>query len=218
LYSLAATLYHLLAGTVPPDAVARVSATTDGEDDPLRPAYHFNHLVPPQLSEVLSRAMSMNRSQRFASAAEMRAALSHAASQPAGSGAEVSTVIISETLVDPPSAEIETGQEKGPRWDERTFFHEAGRHLDDRELDSLRRLYAYSMEHARVTWGRGAQNGSFNVKFDNVSNKSIYSVFSDGTLHQAGRPVRRAARAQARNRGGLRRAFIVEAARDRSGQ
>src|SRR3989440_759040 len=37
LYSLGATLYHLLTGTTPPDALARATAVLNGEPDLLRP-------------------------------------------------------------------------------------------------------------------------------------------------------------------------------------
>src|SRR5205814_6254445 len=42
LYSLGATLYHLLTGTTPPDALARATAVLNGEPDPLRPASGVN--------------------------------------------------------------------------------------------------------------------------------------------------------------------------------
>src|SRR5919107_278834 len=37
LYSLAATLYHLLTGASPPDALSRATALVNGRPDPLRP-------------------------------------------------------------------------------------------------------------------------------------------------------------------------------------
>jgi serine/threonine protein kinase len=79
LYSLAATLYFLLTGVRPPDAVARAVASIKGRPDPLRPA----HLVQPQVTaaigQILHRAMSQNSALRQASAAELRTALRLAA-------------------------------------------------------------------------------------------------------------------------------------------
>src|SRR5439155_2119330 len=75
LYSLAATLWTLLTGEVPPDALSRVAEKEDGNPDPLRPAHEINPQVPVRISDVLQRAMSLNRNQRQASAAELRDAL-----------------------------------------------------------------------------------------------------------------------------------------------
>jgi serine/threonine protein kinase len=75
LYSLAATMYHLLTGAAPPDALSRVTATTEGEPDLLVPAHAVNQKISPLVSSVLERAMKIGRSQRFGSAVEMREAL-----------------------------------------------------------------------------------------------------------------------------------------------
>ena len=79
LYSLGATLYHLLTGAPPPDALTRATAVLDGSPDPLRPANETNAHVPAPLAEALSRAMSLSAARRFGSAEEMRAALREAA-------------------------------------------------------------------------------------------------------------------------------------------
>lgn len=75
LYSLAATTYHLLTGTKPPDALTRAAALVNGQPDPLLPATELNPSVAPEVSAVLQQAMAQNREQRFANAAEMRKAL-----------------------------------------------------------------------------------------------------------------------------------------------
>jgi serine/threonine protein kinase len=79
LYSLAATLYHLLTGQKPADALTRASAILNGQPDPLASASDLNALIPVQVSEVLSRGMVLNKNQRLASAAEMRDLLRDAA-------------------------------------------------------------------------------------------------------------------------------------------
>jgi serine/threonine protein kinase len=92
LYSLAATLYHLLTGAAPIDALTRASAIINSQPDPLRPAHLAHAQVPAAVGEILRRAMSQNAAHRQASAAEMRAALRRAASalpasaRPAASG------------------------------------------------------------------------------------------------------------------------------------
>jgi len=75
LYSLAATVYHLLTGAKPPDALTRAAALVNGQPDPLVAATDLNPTVAPEVSAVLQQAMAQNREQRFASASEMRKAL-----------------------------------------------------------------------------------------------------------------------------------------------
>ena len=79
LYSLGATLYHLLTGATPPDALSRATAVLNGEPDPLRPASETAAHVPAEVSDVLARAMALSAARRFGSAEEMRAALRDAA-------------------------------------------------------------------------------------------------------------------------------------------
>lgn len=75
LYSLAATLYDLLTGVRPADALERRSAALIGKPDLLRPACQLNPAVSPMLSEWLNRALALVPAGRFASADEMRQAL-----------------------------------------------------------------------------------------------------------------------------------------------
>jgi serine/threonine protein kinase len=78
LYSLAATLYHLLTGFTPHDALARAAAVVDGQPDPLVPANEVTPHVLPAVAAILSRAMALKRDQRPATAADMRQALQNA--------------------------------------------------------------------------------------------------------------------------------------------
>lgn len=78
LYSLAATLWTLLTGIVPPDALARVGEKEEGNPDPLRLAHEINPDVPVAVSTILGQAMALNRNQRPANAIELRQALRHA--------------------------------------------------------------------------------------------------------------------------------------------
>jgi serine/threonine protein kinase len=100
LYSLGATLYHMLTGATPPDALTRATAVLNGDPDPLLPANDTDAHVPTELADVLSRAMALSASKRFDSASEMRAALSKAARAVAleetGAGATITTAIESE--------------------------------------------------------------------------------------------------------------------------
>jgi len=82
LYSLGATLYHLLTGVKPPDALTRAAALVNGQADPLLVASKANPSIGPEADEVLSRVMAQNREQRFATAADMRKALHSGAQAP----------------------------------------------------------------------------------------------------------------------------------------
>lgn len=86
LYSLGATLYHLLTGQVPVTAADRYVQIEQDLSDPLLLAHQLNSGIDPQQSLVLSQAMAMRRKNRFATAIEMRRALLEAAS---GVAAEV---------------------------------------------------------------------------------------------------------------------------------
>lgn len=78
LYSLGATLYHLMTGVKPPDALTRAAAVVNGQADPLLKASETNSEISPDIDEVLAKAMAQNREERYASAAEMRRALHEA--------------------------------------------------------------------------------------------------------------------------------------------
>lgn len=75
LYSLGATLYHLLTSSIPVDASKRYCEIDEGNPDPLPDAHLINPLIPPDVSAVLKQAMAVRRTDRIQSAREMRQAL-----------------------------------------------------------------------------------------------------------------------------------------------
>jgi serine/threonine protein kinase len=75
IYALGATLYHLLTGVKPPDAVVRATALIGAQSEPLRPAHSINPGLGVNLSAILNRAMAQNPADRYATAAEFRDAL-----------------------------------------------------------------------------------------------------------------------------------------------
>ena len=78
IYSLGATLYHLLTGEPTVDALTRASAVVNGEADPLRPAHVVRPHIPVAVSRVLRRALSQKAALRPQTAAEMREMLRQA--------------------------------------------------------------------------------------------------------------------------------------------
>src|SRR6266545_2250428 len=84
IYSLAATLYHLMTSVKPPDALSRASAVVNGLPDPLVLANHLNAAVSASVANVLAKAMSQKRDDRFATANAMRDAMRVAAEHPSG--------------------------------------------------------------------------------------------------------------------------------------
>jgi hypothetical protein len=99
LYALGATIYHLMTGVKPPDALTRAAAVVNGQPDPLVLASVANPSVPPATDQVLAKAMAQNRDQRYSSAADMRKDL-HTADQ-------ASTVVSraeAQTVLFPPAA------------------------------------------------------------------------------------------------------------------
>lgn len=98
LYSLGATLYHLMTNVKPPDALSRAAALVNGQPDPLPPASVANPSAPAEVDAVLAKAMSQNRDQRYATATEMRRDLH--------SSSEAATVVNrgeAQTVLFPPS-------------------------------------------------------------------------------------------------------------------
>src|SRR5437764_1168736 len=57
LYSLAATLYHLITNTAPDDALTRAMSVLGQNGDPLKPANVVNPLVPAGVAGVLRKAL-----------------------------------------------------------------------------------------------------------------------------------------------------------------
>lgn len=79
IYSLGATLYHLLTGEPPVDALTRATAVVNNEADPLRPAHVVRPHISVAVSRVLRRALALKTALRPQTAAEMRELLRQAA-------------------------------------------------------------------------------------------------------------------------------------------
>ena len=74
IYSLGATLYHLLTGEAPVSVTRRTS-----DPEAFRQPRAANTRLSPQVEQVILRAMELERARRFVTASDMRAALQLAA-------------------------------------------------------------------------------------------------------------------------------------------
>ena len=75
IYALGATLYHLLTGVKPPDALVRTKAIAKGEADPLLLAYEIHGAVGPEVSIILQKALELDPNLRYENAHGFRQAL-----------------------------------------------------------------------------------------------------------------------------------------------
>ncbi len=75
IYALGATLYYLLTGHKPIDALTRAAALKAGEPDPLKPANAIHVVVGVEITAILNKAMAQEPQDRYASAREFREAL-----------------------------------------------------------------------------------------------------------------------------------------------
>lgn len=75
LYSIGATMYHLLTGEMPQDALTRIAAILMSQADPLKPVVSLNPEVPVGIAQVIEKSMAPHPDQRYSSAAAMRQAL-----------------------------------------------------------------------------------------------------------------------------------------------
>ena len=75
IYALGATLYHLVTGVKPADALVRAKAVGQSLDDPLTPANEIHAAVGPEVAAILQRALALDPQKRFRSADEFRDSL-----------------------------------------------------------------------------------------------------------------------------------------------
>lgn len=104
IYSLGATLYHLLTGIAPPPAGARSSGT-----DPLVAPREVNPRISGHLSEVILTAMQMERERRYPSVTAFHQDLMRAAQLARGT-----TPLIAPVAIPPPPVRSERSVEPAP--------------------------------------------------------------------------------------------------------
>jgi serine/threonine protein kinase len=87
LYSLAASLYHIMTGRKPADALERSIEFLDGNPDPLPRPDSLDHNISAPVAEAIMTALNVKRGDRHVSAAAMREALRSAAADSAAAPA-----------------------------------------------------------------------------------------------------------------------------------
>jgi serine/threonine protein kinase len=91
IFSLGATVFHLLTGKQPVDVLARAAVIVAGKPDPLQFASEINNQVPLGVAQVIQTALALNADRRFNSAKAMRKALEYAVNSYSTFGDEQST-------------------------------------------------------------------------------------------------------------------------------
>jgi hypothetical protein len=87
----------------------------------------------------------------------------------------------------PQAREVKSGNSGRRKWTETEFFEDARRRLTPDGFDAVRKLFEFVEKSASgISWGTGAQRGSFNPKYAQMGDRSPISVFSDGTLNMNG--------------------------------
>lgn len=75
IYGLAATFYTLLTGSVPVDALYRMTQMGSKHEDPLEPVNVLIPEIPQHIADAIERAMAINSNDRFATVEEFWQAL-----------------------------------------------------------------------------------------------------------------------------------------------
>ena len=78
IFSLGATVFHLLTGQPPIDVLRRASAIVSGRRDPLQLANEIRPDVPESVAAIIHSALALSPEQRFVSARAMGTALEYA--------------------------------------------------------------------------------------------------------------------------------------------
>jgi serine/threonine protein kinase len=114
LYSLAATLYHLITGNAPAGALSRAMALANEQPDPLLLANEINAQVPAEVAEVLAEAMATNLAKRPTSAAQMRQRLDEVSPKHESTNSGLKETVLPSTIIKPSPTEVAQEEKAKP--------------------------------------------------------------------------------------------------------
>ena len=105
IFSLGATVYHLLSGSPPIDVLARASAIVAGRPDPLQLASELGPEIPNAIAAVIHSALALDPDKRFVSARSMWNSLEAAMSAESSAAAPVGVAISRPAVEEFPALE-----------------------------------------------------------------------------------------------------------------
>src|SRR2546421_4805824 len=111
IYGLGATLYTLLTGHIPPDAIDRMTQITNEKPDPLKPVSELVPSVPLHISGAIQRAMSINMMQRFATVQEFWQVIQGESGQQPHISEALNSIVVSPSTAEDPGKTGETSCE-----------------------------------------------------------------------------------------------------------
>ncbi|HEX8736579.1 MAG TPA: serine/threonine-protein kinase [Pyrinomonadaceae bacterium] len=143
IYALGATVYQLLTDTFPVTAPTRAMSEWTGKGDNLPPVRQLNPKVSTEISDVLQRAMAIERENRYGSAGEMREALRAAFEQ----------IKISEDARTRTKINIKLEESPKALLSPEDYVERANRHWQNRETDKAIALCDIAIEHnEKLPW------------------------------------------------------------------
>lgn len=72
---------------------------------------------------------------------------------------------------------------QGRKWDEASFFADAATRVSEQQIKAIQTVYEHAKRTADLlTWGKGANRGSFNPKVQDICPRALYTVYSNGSL------------------------------------
>jgi serine/threonine protein kinase len=98
IYGLGATLYTLLTGEIPADAIDRMTQISNDKPDPLKPPSELVPSIPLPASRAIGRAMSINMMQRFATVQEFWQAVQEESEQQPHISEALNSIAVSPSI------------------------------------------------------------------------------------------------------------------------
>lgn len=84
IFALSATVFHLLTGKPPVDALARAAAIVNGKPDPIQLASELKSEIPVAFASIINSGLALNPENRFISVESMRQAFEYAIGEDSG--------------------------------------------------------------------------------------------------------------------------------------